>query len=416
MKRLLPVMLFVACSHTEAEPYAFEWVDPAHGNGAASEVYDDRAARARKEVFWAGGEEQTPLSDYLFVIDPSVSMDVVLDRFQRGFAQLAADNPFPDKARIAVMWAVPAHPERPNSHHPAVRWTPGLDRSPGFQRLVSKQTIETYRSKTRPDLAAFFADDGCDAWFEPTATNEKGTPCIVAHTQIPLLGLGPEAGLTAVGQLLDRPQPLFRPGAAANIIFVSDTHDPGFGPLKNPEGFDELVAMRPTFEDLHTKVASEELVSSLRVHAIAPRTECVEPWKQDIGPTYFTATTAAGGVSRDICTSGDFSGFIREMAETGSVVRQAVFPLSTKAIGIESVQIDGKDVPYTLSRDRVVVLDRPVGDTPEAIEVTYRYPSRTRTQPVHDRQVQQPPKAPSSAAIPGAKPGDKSGAESNLGK
>ncbi|MBT3220721.1 MAG: hypothetical protein HN348_16665, partial [Proteobacteria bacterium] len=177
MKKIIFLALMLSGCKEVEEGYNFAYVSPDIGPGAATEAYDDTQARVRKEVFWYGGRETTPVSDYLFVIDNSVSMIEVLDRFQKGFQQLADESPFPSKARIAIMNSTPAHLNNLKRPHPAVHYTRGLYLDPGFLRLVNQQGIETYRKVGREDLAENFKIDGCsNAWFTPGEKNATGVP------------------------------------------------------------------------------------------------------------------------------------------------------------------------------------------------------------------------------------------------
>src|SRR6185503_2156685 len=106
---------------------------------------------------------------------------------------------------------------------------------------------------------------GCGAWFSPGEVDPDGVPCLVAHTEVPGLLVHVEAGLTVLSQLLDGKKPLFREGAHAHVVFVSDTHDPGAGWTEKPsekektrlrrEAQHSLVTSRPTGAELAAKAA-----------------------------------------------------------------------------------------------------------------------------------------------------------------
>src|SRR6185312_11926258 len=113
--------------------------------------------------------------------------------------------------------------------------------------------------------------------------------------------------------------PLFRTGAAANVVFVSDTHDPGV-PGDSP-WFDALDGLRPSFDALAERAYAAQALASFRVHAIAPREDCTaEDWSA-AGPTYFDAARAGGGRILDLCTAGpdDYVDLVRRMAVEGAI-------------------------------------------------------------------------------------------------
>lgn len=353
----------------------FERVDVKEGPTAAVTSREDRVRKVREDVFAAGGGASSPVADYLFVVDHSVSMDKVLGNVQQGMLSLAADGVFPTKARIAVMTTLPADPTTPVGEaprpHAAATPTPGLAFDPGFLGLVSEDRIQAYVDHASPEIAERFPMRGCDAWFDPAARNDAGQPCLLAHTQIGSTGVGVEAGLIAFRQLVERAEaPLFRPGAAVNVVFVSDTHDPGI-PLDAP-GAEGLRELRPDVALLRELVMANSLVSSFRVHAIAPARACVERWSD--GPTYREAARAGDGVFLDVCTATDYRPLIEEIARKGAVVQQPVFPLGRSAAEVESVAVDGSPVGFSVSEDGgVVVLDQALPRRRARVHVRYVY-------------------------------------------
>jgi hypothetical protein len=321
----------------------FQPVDVSSDGGAAFAAWEDAATNTRIDQFAWGGDATTPVADFLFVLDPSISMRAHVGRVQEAFDRLAASDVFPAKSRIAVLSTTPAEPQRMALPHPAVKVYQGILESPGFQELVSRDSIAIFRTATTPELAATFALDGCDRWFAPGDHNAAGVPCLTAHTQIPLVSLRAEAGMTALAQFVARnlPQSVFRPGASVNVIFVSDTHDPGMPPaIVNNQARAELVEMTPTADALRDAVMAVTPVSALRFHAIAPYTECGEPWSE-LGPTYLRAAEATGGQTTDLCTATDYTDIIRRIAREGARMQHAVFPLGRPAAQVERVRFDG---------------------------------------------------------------------------
>jgi hypothetical protein len=177
--------------------------------------------------------------------------------------------------------------------------------------------------------------------------------------------------MTAVAQAIaaagDRP--LFRPGAAVNLVFVSDTHDPGL-PAHDP-AYAALVAGRPSALDLMVQVMERQQVASFRVHAVVPLSSCGERWRH-IGPVYADAARLTGGVVRDLCTTDDYGPLIREIAETGPRLSEAVVSLGAPAGERLVVRLDERRVDVEASRDRrSLKIDAPLTAKVREVEATY---------------------------------------------
>ena len=97
-----------ATPETVERKAVFERVSVDDGPTSAVFAREDRTNGVREEVFTAGTGASTAVTDYLFVIDHSTSMNKVLDNMRRGMLSLAADGAFPSKARIAVMTSLPS--------------------------------------------------------------------------------------------------------------------------------------------------------------------------------------------------------------------------------------------------------------------------------------------------------------------
>lgn len=319
-----------------------------------------------------GGGAQSDVVDFLFVIDGSSSMKQLVEQVYDGFDALVAEGAFPKDARIAVTGTTPADPDRRTRTHAAVHKGKQVRYDPGFQRLVDADGILRYRA-TYPEMEAAFALDGCDAWSRPGDRNEAGVPCFEAHTQLGLVGVGVEAGLTAVNQLLQQRQ-VFRTGAAANIVFVSDTQDPGLS--ASAPGFEDLVALRPTGPELVQTAASRQLTSSMRLHAITPVTECGSEPYAHLGDVYGDAARATGGRTLDVCTAtpADYVDLIRAIVEDGAVPTEPVIPLE-RTERVRAVFVDGVEAKYHLSRDkRAIVLDAEMPAQRSNVRVEYKVP------------------------------------------
>ena len=101
------------------------------------------------------------------------------------------------------------------------------------------------------------------------AKNSSGESCIAAATQSTFSSLGVEAGIHAVEQLFLKHsgQALFRPNALVNIIFVSDTHDPGINSQ-------QLKDARASYAELLDLASVDNRIASLKFHALAPVERC----------------------------------------------------------------------------------------------------------------------------------------------
>jgi hypothetical protein len=383
----------------------FQPVDVSTGDGGAVAAWEDARSRTRIDHFAWGPDASTPVADFLFVLDPSSSMHTLVDRVQEAFDRLAVSGAFPDKARIAVLTTTPADPQRLKVPHATVKRFPGVDLLPGFRELVSRESIAAFRTATTPDIAVAYPLEGCSAWFSPGERNAAGVPCLTAHTQIPLVTLHAEAGLTAVAQLLARnlPRPVFRPGASVNVIFVSDTHDPGLPLRHDSAARAALLALTPDAETLRRTLMSTQPVSAVRFHAIAPYTPCGEPWSE-LGATYLRAAEASGGKTADMCTTTDYTAVVREIAREGGRMQHAVFPLGRPAEEVQDVLFDGTPMKARpRGRSVVEVVDLAPGKS-GTVEVTYRFAEPSPRQPPTGppRTDPTPPTAPQTAPPEGS--------------
>lgn len=337
-----------------------------------------------QESFWFGEGATTAMADYLFVIDDSVSMENILDLFNRGFEALSDSNAFPANARIAVMNMTPAHPDNLRRRHPVVPFRAHAIPGPGFVRLVDSAGIQRFNQAALDlDRAEFMEYEGCEAWFSPKDTNAQGSSCLLAHTQLGLRRSVAEAGLISFAQLLqkNRGKPIFREGAAVNVVFISDTHGPGFRPGQPDslmdESFEELKGLQPGFAQLKRMVEATQLVSSFRVHAIAPESECSEAWMDWLDPVYFEVARDGEGVSADSCSTTDYSEVIRSIAELGAEIQSGVYPLTLaegrQQVEVDSVLLGDTPISWTMSPSgRALVVDEEMASSKEEITVRYR--------------------------------------------
>ena len=343
---------------------------PPGRHGAISATEDGNGAR--QEIFELGADRAAAQVDWLFVLDTSSSMGEVVGRVRTAFAGLAEEGVFPANSRVAVLSTTPASAAGSGHLHPAARKTRGANWEPGFGHLVTRERIAAYRLHAKPEHALGFPADGCGAWFAPTERNAADVACFLANTQIAGAAVRAEAGLTALGQwLASTPEP-FRPGAAVNVIFVSDTHDPG----TDHADAASLRAERPTANALRQLAESAEPLAAFRLHAIAPATQCVEAWPD--GPTYSDAAADSGGWTLDLCTATDYRPLIRQIAQDGALPDQPAFRLGVPAQEVTGVRVGGVPTGFSVSGSgRTLVLDRMPAQGVR-VEVDYtRQPART---------------------------------------
>lgn len=361
--RLLPLLFLLAC-HSE---YVFTELSP---QGAALTSAEDSDARVRQDRFALGGNARTPLVDYLFVVDNSISMRTLLPKFLSGVETLANDpTAFGDRARIAVITTLPADPDVPGALHPSVRLTPGIEYDPGFGAPVSETRVREYVAAA-PHMRRRMNLPGCNAWFSPDEKSEYGNPCLQAHMQVGLTPVRVEAGLTAFGQLLDTKDFSFRRGAAVNVVFVSDTHDPGIDLMRHAFA-EDMVALRPKVSDLQDAVKARFDTSAFRLHAIAPATVCTNEDWSSIGPVYKTAAETTGGVFIDICTAEDYRPLLEAITDVGAQPSRAVLTLGRPATEILSVTVDGASVNFTELQGAIELVAMPTEKAD--VEVLYRF-------------------------------------------
>ena len=365
--REVPIDPMVARPDERDVPEA--WVElPSHG-GSSVAVRQLQGEPVVEETFRFGSDAPT-LTDVLFVVDGSTSMASLVDSVRDGMAGLATDGVFPPNTRVAVTNMTPRSFRAPGEVYRSVRRKELMRLEPGFGGLVSEAKLAAVRETLAGEVYAERVDlTGCDAWFEPTERSPDGASCLVAHTQILEASSGVEAGLLAAGQLALATPDLFRPGAAVNIVFVSDTHDPGL-PVDH-RNYDDLVTVRPDPAQLAAGILKRRPVASVRMHAIAPAEPCT--FEGFESPVYHEAAAATGGSSLDICTAEprDYVQLMRSIAEEGSRPTRAVLALGSEAEQVESVFVGGRPVDFRLE-GRALFLDEALPDRAQDVSVRYR--------------------------------------------
>lgn len=311
-----------------------------------------------KESGFALAAETRPPSDVLFVIDDSSSMVSILGTVAKGFESLTP-NSFPLNSRVGVMYTLPGNPQNLASPHPKIlegkSYASTLAKAPGFLRLVSKTTIGNYLAQSglpspnQKPMSAQFPVEGCAEWFAPDAKNSKGERCFKAAVQAPLLSVGCEAGVAALDQLLKVRTQTFRAGSDVNIVFLSDTHDPGCA-------HEDIAALAPSAAQLKANIVADSKPASVTFHAIAPEAQCAtggEPITK-YGKRYSLAADATGGIKVDICKETNYT---KVFERIGQGVK--VYPFDIPGVKkVHAVKVDGVALPaseFSLGINRVNV-------------------------------------------------------------
>jgi len=282
--------------------------------------------------------EPNPKVDYLFVLDNSSSMKQILQQVQLGFASLVQNNNvFSPDSQVAVMSTMIANPNDFTKTGEGVAVYTGIELEPGFIDFVDKASIVNYKAKVSTQ-ANNWPIIGCNKkWFAPTDKDEMGNFCFTGATQSTNSSLNAEAGIHAFSQLFQKfkGKPLFRTGARVNVIFVSDTHDPG-ADLPN------LVTTLPTYQKLMSAALVDNKIAALTFHAIAPKTSKDCSAESFTTTSYYTLVDASKGEKTDICTLADYGAFLSRMIARSKIV-EPVFQLSLPPDKILQVLVNGQE-------------------------------------------------------------------------
>ena len=285
-----------------------------------------------------------PAVDYLFIFDNSVSMGPIINNVNSGYSSLFGTGAFPANSKIAVMTTMIADPNNYAAIHSTVRPYEFIANEPGFLDFVDKQSVDAFLA-LNPSTAANFSTSACvDKWFAPDAVNDQGVSCLLAATQSSFSALVVEAGITAFEQLLRKHAgtKLFRDDALVNVVFVSDTHDPG---VNNPD----LIAGIASYNELLNLATVDNKLRNLKFHALAPEVQCTAEGTHDL--SYFKLVAASGGQKQDPCNIADYKPYLQAMIEA-STVDAPRFKLAKPKDLIETVLVDGSKVTeYSISDD-----------------------------------------------------------------
>lgn len=341
--------------------------------------------------------------DILFVMDDSVSMNSLLSNVISGFKSLSRSD-FPDNTKMAVTYMSPPKyfNGRPDFQTP---WNIWADKTPGFMQLVNKASIEAFLSYDNPsfpdgssDRQVFlqgknnFKIEGCDeGWFAPDEKNQPSdgknpSLCLEGAIQAPYFGTQVEAGTVSLMNLVSHfssnfKKPLFREGSSVNVIFISDTHDPGVGTLDSipscqgyyggpnaPEMMSDYASLKGLI------VANNPGVEYLKFSAITrmpPENDSILEGVHTVGTlpqdytgshvnnepdcffSYLPFVRESGGLAMHVGNT-NWNDLIKSLVKDFSTRRAPEFRLSKKAKLIEEVIVDENALPpdgYVLSED-----------------------------------------------------------------
>lgn len=330
----------------------------ASGEGAVGSEDSTKSASAELGV----GQSKTTFSygpksakaDFLFVFDNSSSMQDDLEKMKLGFEGLGGAK-WPADTVIAVMTTMPGNPVNLNDVHPAVDRYASIEKEPGFLSLMSETARTNFRT-ANSSMGGRLSEPMClQEWFKPSDKNNAGKSCLSAAIQSPFTGVGVEAGLVAVSQILERRNQLFRMNSNVHVVFVSDTQDPGQDP--NDSGkVKALSELRPTFAMLKEKIMSNSSVAGVKLHGVTPSPTCsaAESVAKRLGTPYQDAINASGGTWLDFCDGNSARSNYVPVAEqiVANTLPEPVFVLSEIVASIVKVEVSGQP----LDSSRVTLL------------------------------------------------------------
>lgn len=308
----------------------------------------------RTQNFKFGPSQVT--TDYILIIDNSSSMNAILERVKKGIQGVIENSPnvFPPNSRMAVMSTmIGAAPSYSTTGSGIGRYQ-GIDLEPGFLSFVNAAQIRAYKAGVR-SRANNWPLNGCEQeWFKPSDKDGSNNFCFTAALQTTGTSVNVEAGIHAFRQLLDKNKnkQIFRTNALVNVIFISDTHDPGANNR-------QLVDTRPRYAEIvnFIKTTANKDIGGLKFHALAPiNSTCSGEAMYD--KAYLKIASDSGGEQADACAAGtDYVEFFRRMSAS-SVKKEPIFSLEKPAAKILSIKVGNtlvKDFKMSETGDVVTI-------------------------------------------------------------
>lgn len=304
------------------------------------ETIDTQGYLKQEESF----KHSTPSAvvDYLFVLDNSCSSGPLMEAVRQGFSALVnLVGVLPEDTKIATMATLHAQFDDLTKKGIGLKGYDGIENEPGFLDFYHKQARDDF-IKLFPNSVQKYPLVGCEnKWFTPTETDENEDLCIRAAFQSQNSCTGTEAGILAFQQLLEKNKgkSIFRESAIANVIFVSDTHDPGIN-VRNKTG-KAIIEKHLSFTDLKKKVLEDNKLLGFKVHAIAPVNgkKCTSESYND--GSYNKLVEASQGKSVGCSQNIDYVEFMQDMVTESKVADIARYILKYQAVKILSIKVDG---------------------------------------------------------------------------
>lgn len=325
-------------------------------------------------VRYGNGVKPT-VADYLFVLDNSVSMKPAAASVASGLAAISKDT-FPESAQIAVMTTMVAKDAMaPNlTTHADIKRYECIDLEPGFLSLYNGAAQEKFKSCPGNKYSSAYSIKGCsESWNKPFDVNSDGQRCFSAALQSPFHGVGCEAGLYALEQMLARNQgkPIFRENAAVNIIFISDEREGCTAPeTRGTPGSEGGMATAQRIKDA---IFANSKIASLRISGITPPTNALP--NDTLG--YNEVIRFFKGISIPITDARtNYNDVIEKLITSTADIIQKEFSVPTTAQKITTVLVDGvvqregKDYSYNVASKKVSI---PSLDPQKSVELTIKY-------------------------------------------
>lgn len=301
-------------------------------------------------------------SKLLIVIDNSVSMVPFLEKVTLGFNELAAKG-ISGESKIGVinsMVAVEPAGEANLTPAAGLKSYKGFEFEPGFQSLVTAESIELFKSNTTANIADRFPLGGCSGWFAPDQLNAQGEPCIKANTQIARTSIGCEPLLHAYDQFVRRYKGTFDGFKELDVLFVSDEVGPGCG--------EKLYTQTiPTLKSItDATFANTPELKNIQFHGILRASQ---------NGQMKTIVEEAKGKLIDIDSNApEYIDIVEKIAKSSLKTRNHDVLLQHTPTSIEKITLGGEVFKgrYEFAGDRITFFDLPT-ETEMQISVYYSY-------------------------------------------